>query len=619
MAEDFKALIKEQKETNKKLGQLVSSSSNEPSGAAAKEEQQESAAAAKNQTNLLKKIAGGVTGMFGKMGEKVKGAGKGIMAMLKGTLVAGLLLAVLAFLESKYWTDTKDFIVNTIVPAITKFWGYISALGPIFKKYFVDTWANIKELFSGLGDAFDLFSQGEWWEGIKTFFSSIGTFIGKQIDTIATAVYNIVAHIFGLSKTDSVYGSIWGFLTDTYDEIVSWIKITWFNIKTTISQTFTNIKNFFVDTFNFISDGIAKTWTGVTNFIKGVWDSVVTWFSKLWTWTEGTIAGTWTGVSGFIKEVWDSVVTWFSKLWTWGEGAIAGDFKGVTTFITDMFGKVKTWFTNLFTWSTTVDDKDSLVVKTIKTAVDAVKIWLGNMFKFDSASAIITSAFNVVTFLPNLILTGLREVSKWLLSLFGFDKAAQAVANTDNWTIGSMVVTAFKAIKKWFVGLFNWKKAEPKEGEKQFSISQMISDLWRDITTALTDIMPSLDDLKAMLPSPGELLSKLNPFSSDDDDDKKKGNAKAAGGPFGANQPMIVGELGPELILPSSGGQVVNAERTSQIQAAGLRRGAGSSGGAPAVVNAPVNTINNSQSNTTVTSTELKHPSAILNSVNLAA
>ena len=148
MADDFKALIEEQKETNKKLGQLVSSSSNEPSGAAAKEEQQESAAADKNQTNLLKKIAGGVSGMFGNMMKPVKGAGKGIMAMLKGTLVAGLLLAVMAFLESKYWTDTKDFIVNKVVPMLVDFYeNILKPIGVIFADFFVATWENIKTLF----------------------------------------------------------------------------------------------------------------------------------------------------------------------------------------------------------------------------------------------------------------------------------------------------------------------------------------------------------------------------------------------------------------------------------------------------------------------------------------
>ena len=42
-----------------------------------------------------------------------------------------------------------------------------------------------------------------------------------------------------------------------------------------------------------------------------------------------------------------------------------------------------------------------------------------------------------------------------------------------------------------------------------------------------------------------------------------------------------------ELIMPSSGGQVMNADRTAQMQASALRPGAGAGGGAT-VVNAPV-------------------------------
>ena len=67
------------------------------------------AAEGKKTQGLLGKIAGGVTGMFGKMMAPVKGAGKGIMAMLKGTLVAGLLLAVLAFLGESVLDTNQRF------------------------------------------------------------------------------------------------------------------------------------------------------------------------------------------------------------------------------------------------------------------------------------------------------------------------------------------------------------------------------------------------------------------------------------------------------------------------------------------------------------------------------
>ena len=95
---------------------------------------------------------------------------------------------------------------------------------------------------------------------------------------------------------------------------------------------------------------------------------------------------------------------------------------------------------------------------------------------------------------------------------------------------------------------------------------------------------------------------------------------KALGGPFQSGRPMLVGELGPELILPNTGGMVLSAQRTAAIQEAGLQRGAGASaGGGATLVNAPVTSINNSSSNMTNTTTSFSHPSQILNAVNAAA
>ena len=99
----------------------------------------------------------------------------------------------------------------------------------------------------------------------------------------------------------------------------------------------------------------------------------------------------------------------------------------------------------------------------------------------------------------------------------------------------------------------------------------------------------------------------------------KAGEGLATGGSFFANHPIIVGELGPEMILPNRGGHVMNAQRTAQIQTAGLQRGAMGQGAGPSIINAPVTSVNNSQSNMTLTSTSLKHPSSLLASVNVAA
>ena len=177
-----------------------------------------------------------------------------------------------------------------------------------------------------------------------------------------------------------------------------------------------------------------------------------------------------------------------------------------------------------------------------------------------------------------------------------------------------MISNVVKKIKEYF-----WHP-DGKSGILQFDFADALPDfempdLGKAIGQLLAGIFP--DDWILGKGFVGTAVNLVMPNSLIDLLKNLKG--LAAGGPMVANKPVMVGELGPEMIMPSSGGHVVNAQRTAQMQAAGLRRGAGAGGGGPALVNAPVNTINNSQSNTTVTSTELKHPSAILNKVNLAA
>ena len=93
-----------------------------------------------------------------------------------------------------------------------------------------------------------------------------------------------------------------------------------------------------------------------------------------------------------------------------------------------------------------------------------------------------------------------------------------------------------------------------------------------------------------------------------------------SGGPIRAGQPYIVGEGGPEMIIPSTAGQVMNAQRTLQMQQASLQKSIqGMGGGGSVLNNMPVSNISTNQSNTTVTSTPMRHPSPIIDMVNSAA
>jgi len=128
---------------------------NADSPAARKEIKQEQAAEAKKNQNLLKKMAGGITGLgksFANAAKaRLKGIGGGLLKFLKATALAGLLVAALAFLDSQTWKDMKTDIV-AFLPKLKAF--YTGTLQPFFKnvgKFLLDpTWKNFTSLFAGV-------------------------------------------------------------------------------------------------------------------------------------------------------------------------------------------------------------------------------------------------------------------------------------------------------------------------------------------------------------------------------------------------------------------------------------------------------------------------------------
>ena len=145
----------------------------------AKEEIEKERQQAQNKQNtVLQKIAGGIGGILGNMKEKALAAGKGLMSILKGTLFAGLLIAVAKWLNSPAFAATVDYITNTLLPMITNF--YEKTLKPFvlgIGKFFKDpSWENFKNIFDvenplglvlGLAGLTALFAPKLLFKGLK--------------------------------------------------------------------------------------------------------------------------------------------------------------------------------------------------------------------------------------------------------------------------------------------------------------------------------------------------------------------------------------------------------------------------------------------------------------------
>ena len=279
-------------------------------------EKEELAADARNaMSNTFSKFLGGdsfVGKALGGLSNKLGNLGGAAKSVLSTLLLAGGLAALSKFLQSDFFQKLKDKIIpalatgfeavgaaltwiydNVLKPlylyleenlpkVIQTFSDFFTWLGPkitflydeylkpilgIFQTYFLDTWANIKTLFTDLGDSFKSFEEDGLWKTISNVFLDIGKFVGEQLDLATTAMYNIIATVFGLEETDSVFGSIKGFFSNIYDTTTTWVSDTFKAIKDAISDTFTWVAE--VTGVNFIKNLVDTTFENIKNFFTG--------------------------------------------------------------------------------------------------------------------------------------------------------------------------------------------------------------------------------------------------------------------------------------------------------------------------------------------------------------
>ena len=174
-------------------------------GAAAKEEiEKEQQKINQKQNTLLFRISEGIGGILGNMKDKAKAAGKTFMDILKGTLLAGLFFAAAKFFNSPLYAEMIDFITNTLVPSIQRF--YTGTLKPFFlgiATFIKDpTFENFKKIFdvdnplglvAALAGVTALLAPGLVFKGLKAgvglftkAVTAAGSFLGQKGTDVLT-------------------------------------------------------------------------------------------------------------------------------------------------------------------------------------------------------------------------------------------------------------------------------------------------------------------------------------------------------------------------------------------------------------------------------------------------
>ena len=419
---NFSEVVDELKENNQQTATLVNLQQQEVAvetaaggaASASAKETEKNREGERSQNKILaslQSISGGIKGMAGNFGEMLKDKGKevggDIFGMLKKFAFGAAIAGVLLFLNSKYWEDTKKFIVEDMIPALKNLWeNVLSPILSVFKDVFVKQWENVKGLFDDLGTAIDQFASGDILGGITTLIGGLGEYFFKTVDNVLTGIFNLVAGLFGFEGTDSIGMSMFNFILDTWE---------------TITGAFDSVVEWFGSAFTWAKEGLLGAWTSLTDFVSEKFTKVTEFFTEVFTDPKAALESLWTGLVGdgglisFLFKPIDDAIAWIQGVFSWGNPE--EPFK-LSTVVSDGFKAAKEWVVGLFTFS----DEDATV------------------------AGIATKLIDIVLAPYNLAVNFLRGV-------FGF--GADEQGNVEPFSLGTMIVGVVTDIINFFKGLFD--------------------------------------------------------------------------------------------------------------------------------------------------------------------
>ena len=269
-----------------------------PQSAADQEEEQDNEARQNNILSMIGNLGKGIGDLAksgaDKAGDAAGGAFKGIMGFIKKfkmLFIAGGIMLLLPILEkffnSPIWTQMKKTFNDKILPALIKLKDFFMTT---MKPFFEDV---LGILFNFLGKGFEAIGtliDDIFGENADTSFigivKSIGKYIGTMLDATLTAVFNIIARIFGMEGTDSVFGSIGNFFSSIYDSVAGFFTVTipaaianalsfLTQMKDKVVGIFTDlwnqVRDLFGDfsVFKFVEDTFGQLFTTIKNIFGG--------------------------------------------------------------------------------------------------------------------------------------------------------------------------------------------------------------------------------------------------------------------------------------------------------------------------------------------------------------
>ena len=346
---------------------VISQTDSQPTPSQIEEQNKENNNADEKTNTLLSKIAGGIGGIA-DAGKKAAGTvGKGLLGVLKGTLLAGLFFAVAKFLQSETFKKITDFLVDTVMPALKEFYdNVIVPVGNALLEFFNTT---VKPALIGIKDFF-----------MQDVFPFLKDLIVNDIMPFVKRVYNDIIEPSLTALKDFFMQDVFPALkTFIKDDVIPFINDAYNNI---IKPAFDGIKEF-------VKNELFPALGRAFERLGEIYDKLKPHLDKLFTFLKETTLPI---LFETLQKNFEVVKDIFSKLGDFLINVIDGDFTAAFGDLTDIGG---------------------LIVKAIDNAISGVLKMFGLEFEGNVSDVIgrfFDSIFNKINNAINGVLQSVENV-----------------------------------------------------------------------------------------------------------------------------------------------------------------------------------------------------------------
>lgn len=293
--------------------------------------------------------AGGIVGMFSKLGKAIKGASVAQWAF-NGAMWANpltrIVAAIVAVVAGLVWFFTQTEMGREAWARFTEFLG--EAWGNI-KQWATDTWTRITEVWQGLPEWFGEKWQSvkdkvsETWESIKTTISEKWTAITTWFSMVWEAYKAQVSANWEAVKAifTGVWEAIWGVITGVWTRISTWIMNAWMLFQAYVNLVWTAVKMIFTGQWGAIQQLVVNVWNYIQAWITGKWQAFKAYVSIVWNAIRQTFQEVWDSIKQKIQDTWEAIKAAVAEAVANVINKMAEFVNGIRQKIDEAVGKLK--------------------------------------------------------------------------------------------------------------------------------------------------------------------------------------------------------------------------------------------------------------------------------------